>query len=65
MEIFAVEIFKIFYFTLFIYLFLKFILFLNLHNCISFAKYQNESTTGIHVFQFSFQSQRKAMLQNV
>ena len=30
--------------------FLNFILFLNFTNCISFAKYQNESTTGIHVF---------------
>ena len=30
--------------------FLNFILFLNLTNCISFAKYQNESATGIHVF---------------
>ena len=28
----------------------NFILFLNFTNCISFAKYQNESTTGIHVF---------------
>jgi len=27
-----------------------FFFFLTLHNCISFAKYQNESTTGIHVF---------------
>ena len=26
------------------------IFFLTLHNCISFAKYQNESATGIHVF---------------
>ena len=26
------------------------LLFLNFTNCISFAKYQNESTTGIHVF---------------
>ena len=30
--------------------FFNFILFLNFTNCISFAKYQNESTTGIHVF---------------
>ena len=30
--------------------FLNFILFLNFTNCISFAKYQNESATGIHVF---------------
>ena len=30
--------------------FLNFILFLNFTNCISFAKYQNEFTTGIHVF---------------
>ena len=27
-----------------------FILFLNLKHCISFAKHQNESATGIHVF---------------
>ena len=27
-----------------------FILFLNFTNCVSFAKYQNESATGIHVF---------------
>ena len=27
-----------------------FLIFKILHNCISFAKYQNESTTGIHVF---------------
>ena len=33
------------YFYLFIY-FLIFILFLNFTNCISFAKYQNESATG-------------------
>ena len=26
--------------------------FKTLHNCISFAKYQNESATGIHVFPF-------------
>ena len=30
--------------------FLNFILFLNFTNCISFAKYQNESASGIHVF---------------
>ena len=30
--------------------FLNFILFLNFTNCISFAKYQNESATGIYVF---------------
>ena len=30
--------------------FFNLILFLNFHNCISFAKYQNESTTGIRVF---------------
>ena len=36
----------IFYFV-FIY-FLNFILFLNLKHCISFAKHQNESATGIH-----------------
>ena len=30
--------------------FKNFILFLNFTNCISFAKYQNESATGIHVF---------------
>jgi len=32
------------------YLFLKFYFIFKLHNCISFAKYQNESATGIHVF---------------
>jgi len=37
-------------FFYFIFLFLFFILFLNFTNCISFAKYQNESATGIHVF---------------
>ena len=37
--------------TLFLLLFVFIIfLFLNFTNCISFAKYQNESTTGIHVF---------------
>ena len=30
--------------------FFYFILFLNFTNCISFAKYQNEYATGIHVF---------------
>ena len=30
--------------------FFNFILFLNFTNCISLAKYQNESATGIHVF---------------
>ena len=35
-----------FYFLFIFY----FILFLNFTNCISFAKYQNESATGIHVF---------------
>ena len=34
------------------YIFLNFILFLNLKHCISFAKHQNESATGIHVFPF-------------
>ena len=33
-----------------IFLKLFFFFFLTLHNCISFAKYQNESATGIHVF---------------
>ena len=32
-----------------IYFFLNFILFLNFKHCISFAKHQNESATGIHV----------------
>ena len=36
---------------LFIFFSFKFfILFLNFANCVSFAKYQNESATGIHVF---------------
>ena len=34
----------------FLLCFFYFILFLNFTNCISFAKYQNESATGIHVF---------------
>ena len=33
--------------------FIYFILFLNFTNCISFAKYQNDSATGIHVFQLN------------
>ena len=32
-----------------IFFFFNFILFLNLKHCISFAKHQNKSTTGIHV----------------
>ena len=32
------------------FIFLNLILFLNFTNCISFAKYQNESARGIHVF---------------
>ena len=32
------------------FIFLNFILFLNFTNCVSFAEYQNQSTTGIHVF---------------
>ena len=41
----------IFSFLFFLFfLSLNFILFLNFTNCISFAKYQDESTTGIHVF---------------
>ena len=40
------------FFVVFVCLFLFFnlILFLNLKHCISFAKHQNESATGIHVF---------------
>ena len=38
--------------------FFNFILFLNLHNCIRFAKYQNESATGIHVYFCSQSSLR-------
>ena len=33
----------------FFFFFFNFILFLNLKHCISFAKHQNKSTTGIHV----------------
>ena len=40
-------VFFLFYFFVFVF---YFILFLNFTNCISFAKYQNESATGIHVF---------------
>ena len=36
---------------IFFFLF-NFILFLNFTNCISFAKYQNESAIGIHVSDF-------------
>ena len=39
----------IFYFFYFIYFLFYFILFLNLKHCISFAKHQNESATGIHM----------------
>ena len=39
-----------FYFIYFFETILNFILFLNFTNCISFAKYLNESATGIHVF---------------
>ena len=35
---------------IFVAIFKNFILFLNFTNCISFAKYRNESATGIHVF---------------
>ena len=34
------------------FFFFNFILFLNLKQCISFAKHQNESATGIHVQVF-------------
>ena len=36
-------------FDSFFFFFFNFILFLNLKHCISVAKHQNESTTGIHV----------------
>ena len=36
--------------THFLIFFLILFYFKTLHNCIIFAKYQNESTTGIHVF---------------
>ena len=41
--------FFFFLFRLQVFLFFNFILFLNLKHCISFAKHQNESATGIHV----------------
>ena len=37
-------------FQTFIFIFFNFILYLNFTNCISFAKYQNESATVIHMF---------------
>ena len=37
------------YLTIFFFFFFNFILFLNLKHCISFAKHQNKSATGIHV----------------
>ena len=40
------------YVPLFFFFFFNFILFLNFTNCISFAKYQIESATGIHMFPF-------------
>ena len=43
-------IYTVYWCFIFYFIFFNFILFLNLHNCISFAKYQNESATGIHVF---------------
>ena len=39
----------LFYFLFIFLFFLNFILFLNLKHCISFAKHQNESATGIHM----------------
>ena len=39
-----------FFFNLVFLFFFNFILVLNFTNCISFAKYKNESATGIHVF---------------
>ena len=44
----------IFYDNLKFYFFFNFILFLNLKHCISFAKHQNESTTGFKVTYFIF-----------
>ena len=35
-----------------IMIFFNFILFVNLKHCISFAKHQNESATGIHMIVF-------------
>ena len=49
-----------------ILLFLNFILFLNFTNCISFAKYQNESATGIHVlFHMSVQFSQHHLLKTL
>ena len=42
--------FRLFFFFFFFCYSFFLILFLNFTNCISFAKYQNESATGIHVF---------------
>ena len=36
-------------FLFFLFIYYYFILFLNLKHCISFAKHQNESSTGIYV----------------
>ena len=47
---FQVVSFFFFQHSIFFFFFFNFILFLNFTNCISFAKYRNESTTGIHVF---------------
>ena len=41
--------FLFFFQFLSLFIFFNFILFLNLKHCISFAKHQNESATGIHV----------------
>ena len=52
-QIYAHELYGSFVFSFYLFFFLFFIFFFyfqTLHNCISFAKYHNESTTGIHVF---------------